>query len=164
MRRLWNSAPGAPDAMAAPVGGADGATCRCRGCRLNFSFLSGILLAMACAAPVVARDIPLADVLPGTGLDFAYHDMIAQPPDWRVRYLVPELARGGLAYEAMAGDIEQLCVQDALPRVIETGSAPVRIVITLMSEPVAFGEMTPNVTQFFESFLVENDLCIWEAF
>jgi hypothetical protein len=38
------------------------------------------------------------------------------------------------------------------------------VVISLMQSPVDFGVMTPDVVQFFESFTIENDLCIWEAF
>jgi hypothetical protein len=33
-----------------------------------------------------------------------------------------------------------------------------------MSEPTDFGVMDPSVMQFFESYTIENGLCIWEAF
>ncbi|OWV47491.1 acetolactate synthase [Mameliella alba] len=120
--------------------------------------LCGPLRAQEEAAPV------LKDILPTSGLEFTYHDVIAEPPLWRVRYVVPALDTAELPFEEVAGDIELLCTQDALRRVTDAGGEPATIVITLMSEPVDFGIMTPDVTQFFESFFVQSDLCIWEAF
>ncbi|WP_300442540.1 DUF6497 family protein [uncultured Mameliella sp.] len=158
------SAPGVPGALVAPVGGAASIARRCRGCRLFFAPI--LALAVLCG-PIDAQEEPapvLRDILPTSGLEFTYHDVIAEPPLWRVRYVVPALGRAELPFEEVAGDIELLCTQDALRRVVDAGGAPDTIVITLMSEPVDFGVMTPDVTQFFESFFVQSDLCIWEAF
>lgn len=151
-----NMALGAPGVLAAPVGGAAGVNTRwCRGCRLMLSLIAGLMGAV----PVGAQQI-----LPTSGLEIGYHDIIADPPVWRVRYVAPELATDGLPYIDVAGDMEILCTQDALARITQNGDTPSRIVITLMTEPVEFGVMTPGVTQFFESFSVDGGLCIWEAF
>ncbi|WP_141135782.1 DUF6497 family protein [Antarctobacter heliothermus] len=112
------------------------------------------------AAPLTAAQ----QILPTSGLEIELHDIIAQPPVWRVRYIAPNLSQDGVLYADVAGDMELLCTQDALVRIAGEGGAPSQIVITLMSAPVVFGEMTPGVTQFFESYSVESDLCIWEAF
>ncbi len=159
-------APGALGESAAPVGGATGHTRRCWGCRLiptlTFPTLRQlslpILLHMA-AAPLWAEQ--------GSddhGLEIRFHDVIAEPPVWRVRYVAPGLSEEGVTYADVAEDMQILCAEDALPRVTEGGTVPQTIVITLMSEPVTFGVMTPGVRQFFESYRVEGPRCIWEAF
>ncbi|ASP22640.1 hypothetical protein ANTHELSMS3_04031 [Antarctobacter heliothermus] len=156
-----NIAPGAPGAKAVPTGGAAGVTARwCRGCRPRVSQLGIALVAGLLAAPLAAAQ----QILPTSGLEIEHHDIIAQPPVWRVRYIAPHLAQDGVLYADVAGDMELLCTQDALARIVQDGGEPSQIVITLMSAPVVFGEMTPGVTQFFESYSVESDLCIWEAF
>lgn len=166
MRVSRNNAPGAPGAKAAPVGGAAGVKTRwCRGCRLSFTTSRYLRLGCAVITGLLAAPLVSAQqILPTSGLEIKHHDIIAEPPVWRVRYLAPDLAGSDLPYLDVAGDMELLCTQDALQRVAEKGGAPAQIVITLMSEPVAFGVMTPGVTQFFESYEVQSDLCIWEAF
>lgn len=164
MRVSRNIALGAPRAKAAPVGGAAGVKARwCRGCRLCLSYL-GIGLVAGVPGVSLAATQQVQQILPTSGLEIQHHDIIAQPPVWRVRYIAQNLSNDGLPYADVAGDMELLCTQDALARVAGQGGAPSQIVITLMSAPVVFGEMTPGVTQFFESYAVENDLCIWEAF
>ncbi|WP_417208052.1 DUF6497 family protein [Antarctobacter sp.] len=166
MRVSRNTASGAPEAKAAPVGGAAGVKTRwCRGCRLKISHPKVIRLGAAAIAGLFAVPLDAAQqVLPTSGLEIELHDIIAQPPVWRVRYIAPNLAQDGLPFADVAGDMELLCTQDALQRITQEGGAPSQIVITLMSAPVEFGVMTPGVTQFFESYTVESDLCIWEAF
>lgn len=155
-----NIAAGAPTAKAAPVGGAAGVkTRRCWGCRLSVSSVLAGIAVLAGAPMSLAQQ-----VLPTSGLEITHHDTIANPPLWRVRYVAPALAQGDLSYLDVAGDMELLCTQDALGRVLKSGARPAQIVITLMAAPVEFGVMTPGVTQYFESFSVESGLCIWEAF
>ncbi|WP_323771388.1 DUF6497 family protein [Antarctobacter sp.] len=166
MRVSRNTAPGAPGVKAAPVGGAAGVKTRWyRGCRLDFTYPNVARLGAAVIAGLFAGPLAAApQLLPTSGLEIELHDIIAQPPVWRVRYIAPNLARDDLPFADVAGDMELLCTQDALHRITEEGGAPSQIVITLMSAPVEFGVMTPGVTQFFESYMVESDLCIWEAF
>jgi hypothetical protein len=150
-------APGALGDLAAPVGGATGLTRRCRGCQqpiLIFTVVFAAWLSAALAEPVTLD----------SGLQVTWHDVIAEPPTWRMRYVAPDLVRDGRVYADVADDMQRLCDGDALQRVTAFGEAPQRVVITLMSQPVEFGVMTPDVRQFFESYRVENGLCIWEAF
>ena len=46
----------------------------------------------------------------------------------------------------------------------EFGPAPEQIVISLSDRAVPFGESAPDVVQFFESYRIENDICVWEMF
>lgn len=144
------NAHGAPWADAAPVGGAGAVSRLCRGCLLA-------LVALDCATGPLA-----AETLPASGLEVEYFDMIDEAPTFRARYLAPDLTDPSIEYFALADDMALLCQQEALPRV--AGQAPERIVVSLMSAPVEFGVMAPEIRQFFESFRVEGGLCIWEAF
>jgi hypothetical protein len=99
-----------------------------------------------------------------SGVDATFHDMIAEPPTWRVRYLIPALAGDSLSFADVADDMQRLCDDDALSRVTASGGAPERVVITLMSQPVDFGVMSPEVRQYFESYQIRDGRCIWEAF
>lgn len=146
------TAAGAPDAIAAPAGGAGVFGRLCRGC-FNFT-----LITLISALPL------RAEILPLSGLEFAFHDEIDEAPTYRMRYVVPALSGDAVDFDAMADDMAQLCEADALPRLTEQGYEPFRVVVTLMAEPVEFGVMTPEIRQFFESYTVENGLCIWEAF
>lgn len=150
--------PGAPGTMAAPAGGAGVFGRLCRGC---FNLAAATLIAV----PLIAETpVPLTLQLPVSGLPVTLFDEIDEVPTYRFRYLVPALATGEIDYEAMASDMEGLCQSDALPRLMTAGAVPERIIVTLMAEPVEFGVMTPEIPQFFESYLVQDGLCIWEAF
>lgn len=147
-----NTSPGAPGCDAAPAGGA---RLGCRGC---LSFCFALLVS---SAPIAAQvDLP-------SGQKVEMFDHIADeglPGTYRVRYLAPEIGQDGRGYVEVADDMAVLCETRALPKLVAEGNAPERIVVTLMSAPVEFGVMTPDVTQFFESYSIENGLCIWEAF
>ena len=154
-------APGVLGELAAPVGGATGHTRRCWGCHLKstgFVFAFAVLFGAGATSGVQANP-----VLP-SGLDVSFHDLIAEPPTWRVRYLAPALAQDDIVFDDLMVDMQHLCDSDALPLARRAGADPTRVVITLMSEPVTFGVMTPTARQFFESYEIKNDLCIWEAF
>ncbi|MFW2544592.1 DUF6497 family protein [Primorskyibacter sp. 2E107] len=119
----------------------------------------------ACADTGTAQE---ALVAVPSGLDVRFHDLIWDEPGsgltYRFRFLAPQIAEGETEYETVAADMEALCTEYALPRLAGTGPQPGRIVITLMSEPVEFGVMTPDAVQFFESYSVDGAVCIWEAF
>ncbi|MBP0481133.1 DUF6497 family protein [Sagittula salina] len=159
-RKMEHHALGAPDAIAAPAGGADVFGRPCRGCvRISLhKTLNATLLVCALSAPAGAGTLAFS------GLDYAWHDEIAEAPTYRLRYVTPGLADDSVNYTAVSDDMAALCQSDALPRLAGQGATPQRVVITLMAEPVDFGVMTPGVRQFFESYAIEDGLCIWEAF
>ncbi len=152
------TAPGALGGLAALVGGAAGLLIRrCQSC-------PPILVGLAVLAAMPATPAPAGQTLPATGLEITAFDIVAEPPLYRVRYLAPGVSDSAVSYVDVAEDMEHLCTHDALPRLLEQGEAPERIVVTLMAEPVDFGTMSPGIRQFFESYRVLDGLCIWEAF
>lgn len=85
----------------------------------------------------------------------------------RFRFLAPEIAAegGSIDFDTAAADMDHLCVTYALPRIETiTGPRPAQVIISLADRPVEFGVSTPEATQFFESYAVEGDACLWEAF
>lgn len=79
----------------------------------------------------------------------------------RFRFLDPDLTPDDAD---VAGDLQALCDSYALPRVQGTVPAPQQIVVSLSSAAVPFGEVAPDVVQFFEGFRPESDACQWEPF
>ncbi|WGW05824.1 DUF6497 family protein [Tropicibacter oceani] len=125
-------------------------------------------MALVLAVSPTSRAHASEPVAVPSGLSVAYHDVILDAQDagatYRFRFVAPQIAEGGADYQAVAADMDFLCNEFAMTRLDETGPQAARIVITLMAQPVEFGVMTPGVTQFFESFSIKNDLCIWEPF
>lgn len=126
--------------------------------------VGGCLAALAATAVTQALAEPVA--VP-SGLDVRFHDVIqdvlGDGYTYRFRFVAPAIAQG-LTYPDVAADMDFLCSDYALARVPHPGPRPKRIVISLMSQPTDFGVMNAGVVQFFESYSIENDLCIWEAF
>ena len=84
----------------------------------------------------------------------------------RFRFLAPEISRSGdgVDFAKAAPDMEFLCTHFALPRLPADGPAPAQIIVSLSDRPVAFGEVAPGATQFFEAYRIEDGACIWEEF
>lgn len=138
---------------AAPTGGARK---RGRGCIIPFMLM--LTASIASAEPL---RVP-------SGLDVQFHDMIPNELydglTYRFRFVAPQIGAEDTDFMAVNDDMAHLCTEYALPRVSNIGQEPAHIIITLMQEPVEFGVATPGVTQFFESYSIENGLCIWEVF
>lgn len=170
---LKNNTPGAPAGTAAPAGGAFG----CRGCansgRTGLSLTASTAYPTALAALSVLALSLWPGVLPAqdeeiltlpSGLTVSYLDRIDESPTWRYRYVTPVLGGDGVDFNAVAEDMAALCTSHALPQLQHDGQTPERIIVALMSEKLDFGVMSPEVRQFFESYSVEDNLCIWEVF
>jgi hypothetical protein len=99
-----------------------------------------------------------------SGIAVTLHDVIDENPLFRVRFVAPDIGTPGAEFADLVDDLETLCSTIALPHLKAQGFAPQQIVVALMKKPVEFGVMSPNITQFFESYRIENDLCIWEVF
>jgi hypothetical protein len=83
----------------------------------------------------------------------------------RFRFVAPGIAPGGgVDFDAASTDMQHLCDTYALARLAEFGPAPEQVVISLSDRAVAFGDAAPDVTQFFESYRIENGVCVWEMF
>lgn len=84
----------------------------------------------------------------------------------RFRFLAPQIARetGDVDFETASADMLALCQTFALPRLAELGPQPQQIIISLADRVVPFGETSPDATQYFEAYSIENGTCIWEMF
>lgn len=140
------------------------------------TFLLSLLLAGAGALPETGAPVPLP-----SGHAVIFHDMIEDAPrngsstnTVRFRFVAPQIGGdAALPYEDVAADMDLLCQEVAAPglesrtmlRDAGAGSAKdLRIVISMMEQPVAFGETTPGIRQYFEAYSLEDGRCIWEAF
>lgn len=105
-----------------------------------------------------------------SGQEITLQDVIwnAPGPDGlalRFRFLAPGIAPGGgVDFDTAAADMQHLCDTYALPRIADQGPHPEQVIISLSDVVVAFGEAAPEATQFFESFRIEDGVCVWEIF
>ena len=156
-----NNTPGAPGGIAAPAGGAFG----CRGCaNSTLAIATSIVLSVLTLWPQALPAQEDAEVMLPSGLAVTYLDRIDESPVWRYRYVAPALNEDTVDFEAVAEDMAVLCATHALPQLQHDGQSAERIIVSLMSEKLDFGVMSPEVRQFFESYSIEDNLCIWEVF
>lgn len=125
----------------------------------------GILLWIG-AATAAGQEEALAAVPSGLHFDLMENFIEPQPDgsDWaRFRFLAPALA-DGVGYDKVEADFGYLCSEYALPDLKGQGASVTQVVISLSSKALAFGDIQPDIVQFFEAFRIEDDTCIWEAF
>lgn len=126
------------------------------------------LLAALSALAACQDDAPAKGAVPvPSGRDVLPLDVITNAPGTagaaaRFRFMVPDLAADDL--EASAADMQALCDSHALPFTVGMVPAPQQIIITLMAVEVPFGEPAPDVVQFFETYGIEDGLCVVEPF
>lgn len=124
--------------------------------------LMGLVLAAAPAMAEEALDVP-------SGQSVEPVDMIWNEPGdglvYRFRFLAPAIGSDlGPDFDAVMDDMAHLCTTYAIPRLADIGPQPSQIIISLSNEPIEFGVMDPTVIQYFEAYVIENDVCIWEMF
>lgn len=124
--------------------------------------MAGILAAL----PAVGEEIAVP-----SGQMVTYHDIVQDQPGpygltYRFRFIAPQIGRDGvgLDIETAGPDMDFLCKEYALPRLSVIGPVPAQVVISLSDRPVEFGTATPEATQYFEAYRIEDDTCIWEGF
>ncbi len=83
----------------------------------------------------------------------------------RFRFIAPKIGStvGRIGYDVASADMEHLCQTLAVPYVAEYDLDPVRVVISLSDRPIEFGRASPDATQFFEAYRLEQSRCIWEG-
>lgn len=133
---------------------------------------------LACAEPepasgvgalVMAEDGSIA--LP-SGLVVREHEIRMEPVGapaalvgtLRLRYVASQLGDAqGFGFDRIEGDFAHLCSSFGLK--MRRISAPKleQVIISIASEPVAFGESAPEIVQYFDSFRVDSGTCIWEG-
>ncbi len=117
------------------------------------------------ASPVFAQNIAVPSGQPVT-----LHDVMIEATDransYRFRFLTPDIDGSDVLQniDILEGDMVHLCQEYALPQIAASGDIAGRVIISFADRPTEFGVATPDVTQVFESYSIENDTCIWEAF
>lgn len=107
------------------------------------------------------------DVEVPSGRELTFVDVITNAPGpagaaARFRFLAPGLTSDDA--EAALADMQAVCDSFARERTEGMVPAPQQIIITFMSASVPFGEPSPDVVQFFQSFRTENGACVWEVY
>ncbi len=125
----------------------------------------GLVAAAVFVVPQSA--LAAAEVTLPSGLVGYLQEVITQPgtsaPTYRYRYVAPDFSRPG-DLTTVVVDLEYLCAEKALPDLPEDASDGTRIIVSLADQPTEFGVATPEATQVFEAFRVENGRCMWEEF
>ena len=126
------------------------------------------LFAVLAAAGGCEKAAPAADAIPvPSGRDVRLIEVVTNAPGpagatARFRFLAPGLALSDA--EAVTDDLQALCDNYAISRVDGMVPEPQQIIISLAGAEVPFGQPTPDVVQFFESFRPDSGTCIWEPF
>lgn len=82
----------------------------------------------------------------------------------RLRYVSGQLSDDqAFGFDRIEQDFSHLCDQFGLTARGRSAPKAGQIIISLASVPTAFGETAPEVVQYFDSFRVENNRCIWEG-
>lgn len=117
--------------------------------------------AVSLAAPLGAVEIATPD-----GRDVTLFDVVLETDVARFRFLFPPIALGvdGVTFPEMLDDIQYLCDSVALPGLQASDWNGAEIVISISSAALEFGEIAPEITQFFQPFSIQTDTCIWEDF
>ena len=128
------------------------------------SKLSIVVAAFAVSlSPAMAQSVPVP-----SGTDMQLFDVIFEenPSVGRFRFVVPAIAPEGLAlqFEDVMDDVDYLCAAVVLPALSASGQSTDLVVISLSEQEIAFGEIDADVTQYFQSFQVIDNTCLWEAF
>ena len=151
---------GTPLHRAAPTGGA---LHRGRGCTGVLAWLVTLI------APIVtATALPASEVgaLP-SGKPVALLEYIVDEdgigPVLRARYHAEWLADHD-DIDALFSDMAHLCETDALVARDALSPETGRIIVSLSGDAVDFGEIAPDVPQYFEVYTVQDGRCIWELY
>ncbi len=79
----------------------------------------------------------------------------------RLRYVSAQLGTE-FSFDEVEGDFTHLCGTFGLLTRARSAPNAEQVIISMASAPTAFGESAPNVVQYFDSFSVQDDTCIWE--
>ena len=83
----------------------------------------------------------------------------------RFRFIAPKIGSisGRITYDVAVVDMAHLCEVLAVPYVALHELDPARVVISFADQALEFGDTTPDATQFFEAYRLEESRCIWEG-
>lgn len=83
----------------------------------------------------------------------------------RFRFVAPRIGStaGRITYDVATVDMAHLCTVLAVPYVAQHELDPARVVISFSDRAVDFGNSSPDATQFFEAYRLEDATCIWDG-
>lgn len=82
----------------------------------------------------------------------------------RLRYVAEMLEdseRWG--FDTIEGDFAQLCHSFGLERRARSAPNATHVIVSIASEPTAFGDSVPQIVQYFDSYTIVDNACIWEG-
>ncbi|MEX0327894.1 MAG: DUF6497 family protein [Ruegeria sp.] len=84
----------------------------------------------------------------------------------RFRFVAPKIGSnaGQITYDIAVVDMAHLCKVLAVPYVARHELDPARVVISFSDRALDFGVSSPDATQFFEAYRLEQSKCVWEGF
>ncbi|KIC47592.1 hypothetical protein RA28_04430 [Ruegeria sp. ANG-S4] len=84
----------------------------------------------------------------------------------RFRFVAPKIGSnaGQITYDIAVVDMAHLCEVLAVPYVARHELDPARVVISFSDRALDFGVSSPDATQFFEAYRLEQSECVWEGF
>ncbi len=121
-------------------------------------------VAMVCVvSSALAQSIALPSGQTVTLIDVIVEDA---PPVARFRFLAPAIDPAGdaLTYDRVRDDFAVLCDAYAVPAMAQAGVTVREVVVSMSDRVVEFGVASPDATQYFEPFSVQEGRCIWEQF
>jgi hypothetical protein len=122
-----------------------------------------VFLAIVIAGPVAATELAVP-----SGIKVRLFDVILEEegPLARFRLVAPDIDVAGAAvpFSTVAADFQHLCDTVLLPGLLANGWSAGEIVVSYASAEIPFGEIAPEVTQYFQPFSVQGDTCHWEDF
>ena len=119
------------------------------------------LLSALIATPVAAQqmDVP-------SGAPVLFHEVILEEETGfaRFRFIVDGLGGTGLEPADLGEDFGWLCDNVVLPALTQNGWDATQIIISMADQVFPFGEVVPDVVQYFEGYSIADGTCIWEPF
>ncbi|WP_170516494.1 DUF6497 family protein [Ruegeria atlantica] len=126
-----------------------------------------VLVFLAWTSPAIAQSENLLPVPSGQPVHLSDVLLDNNPGElWvRFRFIAPKIGSdvGRIGYDVASVDMEHLCQTLAVAYVAKYELDPARVVISLSDRPLEFGRSSPDATQFFEAYRLEQSQCIWEG-
>lgn len=107
-----------------------------------------------------------------SGLQVELHETLYEPLGvtastariMRLRFVAPDLGDvEEYGIDRVEGDFEWFCHQFGLPRARKAAPLVEQVIVSIASQEVPFGDIVPEVVQYFDAFRIEEDSCIWEG-
>lgn len=111
-----------------------------------------------------------AQIIAPSGQPLTLHEIVQEDIAWSdetqlvLRLVAPMLLAQSPSDAELNVDTQWLCETLAPEKIAQTGATPDWVIVELMASPAPRGIPTPEITRVFDSYRLENDLCIWELF